>query len=231
MAGKTKRLKPNEIRVIKLNKIGIFRVLTDGVFHLIGENVLGYVGRIGLISSTSLSPTFDELTYYARRDCEVYGCDADDWVEIHRYIDDYFDNNISFTAKSLYEKVCYKTYFFSCEKPYSMLECPNVIKNRKRKLKNNEIRVVKLDKEGIIEVLQKIFQNIGLEKLGLFDNAKDVSTRMIYDNSTNELTFYAFNSCRGDVENIEKYISENMDITTDDLFYPGKDKPYKIVIF
>lgn len=231
MAGKTKRLKLNEVRVIKLNGIGIFRVLQDGVFDIIGEDVLGYVGRIGCISSTHLSPTFDELTYYAHRDCEAYGCDADDWVEIHRYIDDYFQNNIPFTAKSLYEKVCYKTFCFFGEKPYSMRECPNDIKKRKRQLKNNEIRVVKLEKEGIIEVLQKIFQDIGLEKLGLFKNAKDVSTCMIYDDLTHELTFYALNSNRTDIDDVEKYISENINMTTDDLFYPEKGKPYQIVTF
>ena len=100
-------------------------------------------------------------------------------------------------------------------------------------LEENEVRVIKLSRAAIEEILWETFMEIGHDKLELEADSDDIIFRMTTDETMSELVFYAcdFSGEKApDFSRIDKFIKQNVQITTDSVFTePGAGKTYQTI--
>ena len=92
---------------------------------------------------------------------------------------------------------------------------------KKKKLKKNEIRVIKVDQSAIKELLWETLMENGNEWLDIKENSNHVVYHMFTDDSMKELVFYACNMSSRDVPNfnaIDDYLKNNISITANSFF-------------
>ena len=95
-------------------------------------------------------------------------------------------------------------------------------------IKKDEVRGFKISGDALSELLWELLNKSGDMLLDLPDNS-DTIFHMHWDREKDELTFYALefrDPHPVDFKAIDRYIDENLGITTDSVFLP-KGKPYK----
>lgn len=95
-------------------------------------------------------------------------------------------------------------------------------------IKKDEVRGFKISGDAISELLWELLNKSGDMLLDLPDNS-DTIFHMHWDREKDELTFYALefrDPHPVDFKAIDRYIDENLGITTDSVFLP-KGKPYR----
>lgn len=95
-------------------------------------------------------------------------------------------------------------------------------------IKKDEVRGFKISGDTILELLWELLNKSGDMLLDLPDNS-DTIFHMHWDREKDELTFYALefrDPHPVDFKAIDRYIDENLGITTDSVFLP-KGKPYR----
>ena len=100
-------------------------------------------------------------------------------------------------------------------------------------LEENEVRVIKLSRAAIEEILWETFMEIGHDRLELETDSDDIIFSMATDETMSELVFYAcdFSGEKApDFSRIDKFIKQNVQITTDSVFTePGTRKYYRTI--
>ena len=100
-------------------------------------------------------------------------------------------------------------------------------------LEENEIRVIKLSRAAIEEILWETFMEIGDDKLELEADSDDIIFHMTTDETMSELVFCAchFSAEKApDFSRIDNFIKQNVQITTDSVFtVPGTGKYYQTI--
>lgn len=100
-------------------------------------------------------------------------------------------------------------------------------------LEENEIRVIKLSRAAIEEILWETFMEIGHDRLELETDSDDIIFSMATDETMSELVFYACDFSGEkvpDFSRIDKFIKQNVQITTDSVFTePGTGKYYRTI--
>ena len=100
-------------------------------------------------------------------------------------------------------------------------------------LEENEVRVIKLSRAAIEEILWETFMEIGDDRLELEADSDDIIFRMTTDETMSELVFYACDFSgekTPDFSRIDKFIKQNVQITTDSVFtVPGTGKYYQTI--
>ncbi len=100
-------------------------------------------------------------------------------------------------------------------------------------LEENEVRVIKLSRAAIEEILWETFMEIGDDRLELEADSDDIIFRMTTDETMSELVFYACDFSgekTPDFSRIDKFIKQNVQITTDSVFTePDTGKYYQTI--
>lgn len=107
-------------------------------------------------------------------------------------------------------------------------------KSKKRKIRqfkdDNMIRVIKIPRSGIEELLWEYFMDHGEEILDIEKNSDHVIFHMTLDPDFTELAFYACNISEDYAPNFDKfdnYINKHVGFTTNSLFQqPDRIKRY-----
>ena len=89
------------------------------------------------------------------------------------------------------------------------------------KTSDNVVRVIKISRNAIEELLWEAFMEIGEDRMEIESNNDDVVFRMVTDEHLNEVVFYACNySCHKDpgFSQIDELIREKVEITSESLY-------------
>ncbi len=89
-------------------------------------------------------------------------------------------------------------------------------------LKKNELRVIKLPRKAIEEIIWESFMETGRELLDLDANSDDVIFHMAVDKTMSELVFYACSLSMpqhpSDINRINEYLKNSIGITAESVF-------------
>lgn len=108
--------------------------------------------------------------------------------------------------------------------------------DKKHPIKNNELRVVKLNRDAIEQILWEALLDRGEYILDL-PNSDGIIFHMTVDETMSELTFYACDYSNidrpPDFERYDTFIKENVEKTTDSIYYalPDGKNYYKALFF
>ena len=113
------------------------------------------------------------------------------------------------------------------------------MKRRKTKLKEKEVRVIKITGAAINEFVWEQLNKTGDEFLNLpedFFEEDNWTYHLTWNKEKDELVFYALefgHSFPVDLDSVDKYIEEHIGITADSMYhsYGNYKKPYKSFIW
>ena len=102
-----------------------------------------------------------------------------------------------------------------------------------KRVNSNEVRVIKLPRKAIEELLWETFMEIGEDRMEIEPNSDDVIFRMLTDDTLNEHVFYACNfSCHKTpgFSEIDSLIRERVGITSESLYTKPQTGKYYTTI-
>ena len=107
-----------------------------------------------------------------------------------------------------------------------------MFKRKAKHLGKNKARVIKLPRAAIKEIVWETLIEIGCDRLDIDPKADDISFRMTLNDDMSELVFYAYDYPDGeqpDCESFDRYIDENVGVTTQSVYTLGKGKCYQTI--